>query len=183
MNQLKEEYKVLYTSTANWVALKSIDDLIEHLVYMNEVYDQGIFCNYDAVSEYGPCSVALKDELFPILTVKKITTVPLFNDSQSDLMDKIHGEYIELNEETDEEYLNYYVSDKKVKDQIVNLFTNYERSFCKALEIEVTHFSRDENNNIKRTNSGGQITLFKDYSGTTHHFTNLDLKKLLLGED
>ena len=183
MNQLKEEYKVLYTSTANWVSLKGIDDLIEHLGYMNEVYDQGIFCNYDAVSEYGPCSVALKDESFPILTVKKITTVPLFNDHQSDVMDKIYGEYIDHNEDTDQEYLNYYVNDNKVKEQLENLFINHERSFCKAFEIEVTHFSRDENNNIKRTNSGGQITLFKDYSGTTHHFTNLDLKKLLLGKD
>jgi hypothetical protein len=183
MDNNNTDYNIFYTSTANWISLKNIDDLIDYLCCMNEVYDQGIFCNYNAVIEYGPCSVSLKDESFPILTVKKITTVPLFNESQSDLMDKIHGEYIELNEETDEEYLNYYVSDNKVKDQLVNLFTNYERSFCKAFEIEVTHFSRDENNNIKRTYSFGQITLFKDYSGTTHHFTNLDLKKLLLGED
>ena len=182
-NNNDTNYKIFYTSTADYVSLKDIDDLIEHLCHMNEVYDQGVFCNYDAMIEYGPCSVALKDESFPVLTVKKITTIPLFNDSQSDVMDKIYGEYIDLNEDTDQEYLNYYVSDNKVKEQLETLFINYEKPFCKALEIEVTHFSRDENNNIKRSYSNGQITLFKDYSGTTHHFSSLDLKKLLLGED
>ena len=138
-NNKDNDYKIFYTSTANWVALKDIDELIEHLCHMNEVYDQGVFCNYDAVLEFGPCSVALQDESFPILTVKKITTVPLFNDSQSDVMDKIYGEYIDLNEDTDREHLNYYVSDNKVKEQLENLFINYESPQRKYKHQERKH--------------------------------------------
>ena len=171
--------KIFYTSVANYTTLDDITDLINHLSHMNEVYDQGIFCNNDIVAEFGPCSVALKDESLPILTVKNINTIPLFNEKQADVMDKICGEYIDYNEDTDEEYLNYYVSDHAVKKQLENLFVNYENCFCKILDIEVTHFSRDENNNILREYSSGQITLFKDYSGKLHHSTNLDLETLL----
>lgn len=171
--------KIFYTSVANCVTLNDIPDLINHLSYMNEVYDQGIFCNKDIVAEYGPCAVALKDESLPILTVKNINTIPLFDEKQADIMDKIYGEYVDYNDETDEEYLNYYVPDHAVKKQLENLFVNYENCFCKILDIEVTHFSRDENNNILRKYSSGQITLFKDYSGKLHHSTNLDLETLL----
>lgn len=171
--------KIFYTSVANYTELDDIADLLNHLSHMNETYDQGIFCNNDIVSEFGPCSVALKDESLPILSVKNINTIPLFNKEQEDVMDKICGEYIDYNEDTDEEYLNYYVSDHAVKKQLENLFVNYENCFCKILDIEVTHFSRDENNNILREYSSGQITLFKDYSGKIHHSTNLDLEKLL----
>ena len=171
--------KIFYTSSANYLTLEDIPDLLNHLSHMNEVYDQGIFCNNAIVAEFGPCSVALKDESLPILTVKNINTIPLFNEKQADVMDKIYGEYIDYNDDTDEEYLNYYVSDHAVKKQLENLFANYESCFCKILDIEVTHFSRDENNNILREHSSGQITLFKDYSGKLHHSTNLDLETLL----
>lgn len=171
--------KIFYTSVANYTELDDIDDLLNHLSHMNETYDHGIFCNNDIVSEFGPCSVALKDESLPVLSVKNINTIPLFNKEQEDVMDKICGEYIDYNEDTDEEYLNYYVSDHAVKKQLENLFVNYENCFCKILDIEVTHFSRDENDNILREYSSGQITLFKDYSGKIHHSTNLDLEKLL----
>ena len=177
--------KIFYTSVANYVTLNDIPDLINHLSYMKEVYDQGIFCNKDIVAEFGPCSVALKDESLPIMTIKEITTIPLFNEEQSNIMEKIYGECIDYNDETDEEYLNYHVfrvDDDDVKNHLENVIINYENCFCKTLTVEVTHFSRDENNNILREYSSGQITLFKDYSGKVHHATNLDLEKLLFGE-
>ena len=174
-----ENTKILYTSIANYLTLNDIPDLIEHLSHMQEQYDYGIFCNKDIVSEFGPCSVALKDESLPILTIKNINTIPLFNKEQEVVMDKIYGEFIDYNDETDEEYLNYYVSDHAVKKQLENVFSNYDNCFCKVIDIEITHFSRDENNNILREYSSGQITLFKDYSGKVHHSTSLDLETLL----
>ena len=121
-----ENTKILYTSIANYLTLNDIPDLIEHLSHMQEQYDYGIFCNKDIVSEFGPCSVALKDESLPILTIKNIDTIPLFNREQEVVMDKIYGEFIDYNDETDEEYLNYHVSDHAVKKQLENVFSNYD---------------------------------------------------------
>ena len=174
------ENNIFYTSHANYMPLSGIQGLMEHLSCINAEYDKGAFCNRAAMKSFGPCSISLKDESYPILIVKEINTFPLFNEKQEAIMDKICGEYIDYNEDTDEEELNYYVGDSEVKKQLENVFINYEEPFCKILLIEVIRFSRDENNNIIRKYESGQITIFKDYSGILHHSTNLDLESLLL---
>ena len=174
------ENNIFYTSYANYMPLSEIQGLMEHLSHMNAEYDKGAFCNKEAMESFGPCSISLKDESYPVLIVKEINTFPLFNEKQSEVMDKICGEYVDFNEDTDEEELNYYIGDSEVKKQIENLFINYEEPFCKTLLIEVVNFSRDENDNILRKYENGQITIFKDYSGSIHYSTNLDLELLLL---
>ena len=174
------ENNIFYTSHANYMPLSGIQGLMEHLSHMNSEYDKGVFCNRSAIESFGPCSISLKDESYPILTVKEINTFPLFNEKQFRVMDKIYWDYVDFNEDTDEEELNYYVEDREVKSQLENVFINYEEPFCKTLLIEVVNFSRDESNNILREYKSGQIAIFKDYAGSLYYSTNLDLNFLLL---
>ena len=175
------ENNIFYTSSADYAPLAGIKGLIKHLSYMTQPYDEGKFANKDAVLEFGPNSISLKDETFPILSVQKIINLPLFDEVQEAIMDKIYGDYISCND-NDDEFLNrrfFRIDNHEVKKQLENIFINYDKPFCRVFKIEVTHFSRDDNKNIVRSLSKGQITLFRGFDGILHHETDLDLSLLL----
>ena len=66
------ENNIFYSSHANYMSLSGIQGLMAHLSYMDSEYDKGAFCNREAVESFGPCSISLKDESYPILIVKEI---------------------------------------------------------------------------------------------------------------